>query len=104
MAVSAASLEAMRKAVAEMEAAGQSGLDMSSLLDDETVFGFVAASARASGSDAADQVEIVARLSDLQPREARRIAGVLAKLGDREVSDRLRAISGRRTKTLKPLQ
>jgi hypothetical protein len=69
----------------------------------EEIIGFVANCARGEGGDEADDVEVFVRLVDLPPDEVRRIERVLRPLGYTLVADRLRALAGRRTRSLAPL-
>jgi hypothetical protein len=103
MAVDAAMLEEARMAVAALPA-NTAGPDLSPLQSLPELLGYVATSARAGeGLGEADMVEVLVRLANLPPADVRAAAITLERLGYRDVSDRLRQITGRRTRSLKPL-
>jgi hypothetical protein len=69
----------------------------------EEALAYACAEARLAGWDECDQVETLVRLLELPPGEVRSIERVLRALGYRDVSARLRQITGRRKHSLVPL-
>jgi hypothetical protein len=68
-----------------------------------SVFAFAAAAAHAEGRDPADEVELLARHSELSAPEVRTIAASLRQLGFKAPADRLKLIAGKRRHDLRPL-
>lgn len=68
-----------------------------------SLFAYIATAARSEGRDESDDVEVLARLAQLTPDEVREVERALRPLGYRDVCARLREISGRRQRDLRPL-
>jgi hypothetical protein len=79
------------------------GGDLQALQSVPEVLAYLATYARAQGRDEADDVEVVARFTELSPNDLRHAQAVLRPLGYTKVCDRLKQIAGRRKHELKPL-
>jgi hypothetical protein len=68
------------------------------------VFAYIATRTRATGGDEGDAAELLARAGEMTPDELRRIVAVLQPLGYVAVCTRLKALAGRRKRSLSPLR
>jgi hypothetical protein len=76
---------------------------LAALTSIEAIYAFLITAARSEGGSEGDAAELFARFDGATAPEAREIAAVLGRLGYIEASTRLREISGRRRRDLKPL-
>ena len=101
MSVSAANVAELRRL--EQQAAPETDSGLQALATVESVYAYTISVSRQSGSDEADAVELLARISDAPPSEVRDVATVLRRLGYGVAADRLRRIAGRTRRDLRPL-
>ena len=101
MSVDAADVAELRRL--EQQAAPDTDSGLQALRTLPAVYAYTISIARQNGSDEADAVELLARISDAPPSEVRDVATVLRRLGYRVASDRLRRIAGRTRRDLRPL-
>ena len=77
---------------------------LAALTSVEAFYAFLITAARSEGGDEADTAELFCRFDGATAPEARSIAAVLGRLGYTEAATRLREISGRRRRDLRPLK